>query len=593
MDSSEPPRVEPLKASSPATEPAGVAAEGLPNGPEAAAPARRVPSQWASVRLLALMDLDSVWRSWLCRGFLLASVVVTVLALKSLQAQQKAASQMLEVLYATYLLIWMHGVIFIAGGAFSREQDCLNDAVLSRGITRGEYIGGKLLARCLAIFLLLGGVLLPCSFWAIRQDQLVRSETGYVRSHARNTKVEAWEPRKVFAGADGIITELAIELGVSTRAGDLVAQLDDRRLFDELERERRSEEDGRNEVGNARRRHDQAQRAMNQAEDALVRAERALVAKDLLSKLEQADRETELRARKRDLQNSENQVHTAEEAIRIAERAVENTQARVREARKRLGFATITAPVSGYVTELLVQRGQHVGLGMHLATLAPLDEYQVRVPIYDFDEYKRLRAGFTAYVTIGKTEFSGKIERLGATTQEDRWGRVSNFAVVRFKGDGTPGILGLNADVRLVLPPPPERPSRAAALLNTLTGRGVDDVASRTASVTPVWMLVAFGKVMGCAFMLVTLTLLLVALFRSILMAILGVAGLWHVSNLLFDFAGLPELSYLEMVRTMDKVLGGVAKLNDELAAVSWLFGLAVAFGVGTVILFIARDPPK
>jgi hypothetical protein len=73
----------------------------------------------------------------------------------------------------------------------------------------------------------------------------------------------------------------------------------------------------------------------------------------------------------------------------------------------------------------------------------------------------------------------------------------------------------------------------------------------------------------------------------------LGVAGLWHVSNLLFDFAGLPELSYLEMVRTMDKVLGGVAKLNDELAAVSWLFGLAVAFGVGTVILFIARDPPK
>ena len=58
----------------------------------------------------------------------------TVLELKGMQAQQKAASQMLEAVYATYLLVWMHGVIFIAGAALSRESDCLNDAVLSRGV---------------------------------------------------------------------------------------------------------------------------------------------------------------------------------------------------------------------------------------------------------------------------------------------------------------------------------------------------------------------------------------------------------------------------------------------------------------------------
>jgi hypothetical protein len=68
---------------------------------------------------------------------------------------------------------------------------------------------------------------------------------------------------------------------------------------------------------------------------------------------------------------------------------------------------------------------------------------------------------------------------------------------------------------------------------------------------------------------------------------------LWHISNLFFDFAGLPELSYLEMVRTMDKVLGGVATVGDELTALAWLYGIAVALGIAALGLFISRDPPK
>lgn len=540
-----------------------------------------------------MTDFDSIWRSWLCRGFLLVSAILTVLELKGMQAEQKVASQMLEAVYVTYLLVWMHGVIFIAGGALSREQDCLNDAILSRGVTRGEYMAGKLVARCLAIFAMIGGIIIPSSFWAIRQDKLVRTEAGHVASNARNTKIEAWDPKKVFAGADGRITEMKLEIGDAVHAGDLVAQLDDRMLFDQLENERRGEENTRNEVATAQRRFEDSKRAVAQAEDALGRAERALIAKDLLSKMDQADRETEIRTRKRDLKNAESQMRIAEEAIGTAQRGVENAQARVRDARKRLGYATVTAPISGYVTERPVQAAQHISLGTHLFTIAPLDEYQVRVPIYKFDEFKRLKTGLKAYVIVGKTEFTGTIDRLGATTQEDRWGRSSNFAIVRFKGDGTLGLLGLNADVRLVLPPPAEKSNQVTALVNTLTGHGVDDIATRTASVTARWMLVAVGKVIGCALMLVTLTLLTSAVFRNALVAILSVVALWHVSNLLFDFAGLPDLSYLEMVRTMDKVLGGVASMTDELTSLAWLFGLAVTFGALALGYFVSRDPVK
>lgn len=554
---------------------------------------RRSPGRGQAIRLVMMADLESMARSWLCRGFLLASALLTMLAAKAMQAEQKVASQILEGIYATYLLVWMHGVIFIAGGAFTREADCLNDAILSRGLTRGEYAIGKLSARALGILAILGVVLLPVSLWAIRQDTLVRADDGYVGSVARDTKVEAWEPKRVFAEVGGTVKEMNLQIGDFVRGGTVLIQLDDRAIFDELEAERRAEENARNEVNNARRRLEDARRAVAQAEDALARAERGLIGKDLLSKLEQADRETDIRSRKRDLQNAESLQRMAEDAVPAAERQVENTQARVREARKRLGLATINAPISGYLTELLVHSSQYVPLGAHLLTIAPLDEYQLRVPIYNFEEFKRLQPGGVAHIRIEKTEYKGTIDRLGATTQPDRWGRDSNFAVVRFKGDGTLGLLGRPADVKLVLPPPKERDNRAAQLLRFFTAQGEDDIGTRRASVTLAWMAVGLSKVLGCACLLVATTLAALTLFRNALIAILGIVGLWHVSNLLFDFAGLRELSYLEMVRNMDKVLAGMAKPWDEFTALAWLFGIAAAFGACTVALFISRDPPR
>ncbi len=559
--------------------------------PPSSAP-RRFPTRWASIRLFIRADLSAIARSWLCRGFFLASVLLTILELKGLQAEQKPACQMLQVVYTTYLLVWMHGVVFIAGAAFMRETDCLNDAILSRGVTRGEYILGKLLARCLAIVLMIGGVLLPTSIWAIRQDKLVRTDEGFVTSAARNTKVEAWDPKKIFAEVNGTVKDMNLKVGDFVRAGDVLATLDDRTLFDELENERRAEENARNEVINARRKVEEAKRNVTQNEDALERAERSLLAKDLLSRSEQADRQTDIRSRKRDLKNAENQLQIAEDAVPIAERSVENALAKVRDVRRRLAKATIAAPLPGYITELQANPGQFVSPGAQLFTLAPLDEYQVRVPVYKFEEFKRLKTNLTAYVKIEQTEYKGTIERLGAMTQPDRWGRDYNHAIVRFKGDGTLGLLGLPADVRLILPPPKEATNRVTAVLNVLMGRGNGSV-TRTASVTTGWMLIGLGKVLGSACLLVTLTLTVLILFRNSLVAILGVIGFYHISNLLWDFAGLKDLSYLEMVATMDKVLGGIAKPGVELVSLAWLFGITAALGVLGAVLFVSRDPPK
>ena len=565
-----------------------------PTHPHSESPkASRVPSTLETLIVLVRGDLGSCARSWLVRGFLVISTLVSILAMKGMQSDQAVASRMLETLYATYILIWMHGVLFIAGSALLREQDCLSDAILSRGITRGEYIGAKLFSRCLTTLILLGCVILPTSFWAIRQDQLVRTETGYLSANAQGVAVDAWEPKKVFTAVEGPILEMNLEVGDEVHVGDVLALIDDRILHDSLETERRSEQNARNEIDNSHRRYENAKRAVSQAEEALMRSERVLVAKDLMSKLEQSDREADLRTRKRELKDAENAMHQSRDAILIADRAVEESQTRVLTARKRLSDATITAPVTGYVTEVLVQASQNVSVGTQMFTVAPLDEYQLRVPIYNFNEFKRLDDGLDAYITIQGTEYKGSIDRLGAMTEKDRWGRMSNYAIVRFQGEGTLGLLGLNADVRMVLPPPDKKPGNGEKLMNALTGHGEDDLESRTASVTFPWMLLAVGKVFGCATFLVTFSLFMAVLFRNSLVAILGTIGLWHISNLAFDFAGLPDLSYLEMVRTMDKVLGGIASPGDEIQILGWLAAFTLGFAAMTLSIFISRDPQK
>ena len=561
--------------------------------PRGSATQRIVPSRFASVRTLIQSDLSACARSWLVRGFLAVSAFVSLLALKGMQADQAAASRILETIYSTYILVWMHGVVFIAGSALLREQDCLGDAILSRGITRGEYIIAKLVARGFVTLSTIAVVLLPASFWAMRQDALIRTETGYKSANAESVVIEAWEPKKIFAAVQGPILEMEMEVGDQVHVGDVLALLDDRLLFDKLESERRAEQDARNEVDNSHRRYENAKRAISQAEEALTRAERALIAKDLMSKLEQSDREADLRTRKRELKDAENAMRGERDAITKAERAVENAAARVLAARKDLSEATVTAPVTGYLTEVLVQASQNVSIGTQLFTVAPLDEYQLRVPIYNFEEFKRLEDGLDAYITLQDTEFKGTIDRLGAMTEKDRWGRMSNYAIVRFQGDGTLGLLGKNADVRMVLPPKEEKLTGADKIMNALTGHGEDDLESRTASVTLPWMLIASARVYGCAAFLVCFSLLVAVMFRNSLIAILGTVGLWHISNLIFDFAGLPELSYLEMVRTMDKVLGGIASPQDELIALAWLGALTLLTAIFTAAIFVRRDPVK
>ena len=63
------------------------------------------------------------------------------------------------------------------------------------------------------------------------------------------------------------------------QAGDVIAMIDDRKYFDELETDRRLEQDALNEVDNAHRRADNSKRAVAQAEEAQAREDALVVAR--------------------------------------------------------------------------------------------------------------------------------------------------------------------------------------------------------------------------------------------------------------------------------------------------------------------------
>jgi multidrug resistance efflux pump len=220
----------------------------------------------------------------------------------------------------------------------------------------------------------------------------------------------AWEPKQVFAGSSGTLRERRVKMSALVHVGDILGQLDDRELFNTVETRRRAEENARVEVENTRRRYKEVENDVVDAEEAVERAKRSVWGAKDLSKRQVADGEADIRINQRGLEDARRRVGEAKDAITAAERASAEAQMLLREARDRLGHTTITSPITGYVIEMLVHEGQQVSRGMHLFTIAPLDEYQLNVPIPDFDEFQRIKKGLTAYVTI---EEKGPFQRPG------------------------------------------------------------------------------------------------------------------------------------------------------------------------------------
>ncbi|MBI5961173.1 MAG: hypothetical protein HY866_20720 [Chloroflexi bacterium] len=104
---------------------------------------------------LALLeaDLKTMTHSWVVRiwGLLLiAQILITIPA----AASEGTAAVSLSDLLGTFPLIWAIVVILISAGAVSSEAGVVADSILSKAVTRYEYILAKLTSRLLAVIAL-------------------------------------------------------------------------------------------------------------------------------------------------------------------------------------------------------------------------------------------------------------------------------------------------------------------------------------------------------------------------------------------------------------------------------------------------------
>lgn len=128
---------------------------------------------------LALLeaDLANRTRSWVMRIWSGLMVMLSLLTLPDGLAEGRAA-EALAGLLGTFPLIWSTFVIIVSSGAISSEAGVVADSILSKAVTRYEYVLAKITSRLLTVLGLYLLVVLPPVYIILRASQDSLSGSG-------------------------------------------------------------------------------------------------------------------------------------------------------------------------------------------------------------------------------------------------------------------------------------------------------------------------------------------------------------------------------------------------------------------------------
>lgn len=109
-------------------------------------------------------DLRRLARSWVVRIWLILTFLFAFLIVLSAPGEGLPASQALANLLGTYPLVWSTFVIVISAGAVSSQAGVLADSILSKAVTRYDYLLAKVSAHLLAVWSVYLAVVLPAAY---------------------------------------------------------------------------------------------------------------------------------------------------------------------------------------------------------------------------------------------------------------------------------------------------------------------------------------------------------------------------------------------------------------------------------------------
>lgn len=253
-----------------------------------------------------------------------------------------------------------------------------------------------------------GGALIPVEVSMVMR----RDMTDYILA---STSIEALREIEIYAKTTGIATDLKVEEGDIVKAGNVLIILDDREA--KLSLRRREIE-------------------FQEAENALKRS-KEMMSRNLIS----------------------------QEEFETAQLSFESALTSFKEAKLTLEYTSVTAPISGTITERFVELGTMVTTGKALFRLADFDPLRARIFIPE-RELRRLRVGQEVLLSIDSEpdrEFPAIVELISSVIDPSS----GTFKVTVEIGDAG-GFLrpGMFASAKIIVDEHPDTPAvRAEAIL--------------------------------------------------------------------------------------------------------------------------------
>ncbi len=267
------------------------------------------------------------------------------------------------------------------------------------------------------------------------------------------------------AQAEGRLLTLAVDVGDRVQRGQVVARLDDDLLQAAVQQaeadlaSRVSEvASARSQVGDARTRVEQARFDLTQKRADAARY--AYLAKEGAGPAQTAEQtRTAARISAQAVRSAEQQVKNLQSVVRAAEGRVQSQQAAVAQAKKRLSYAVLCAPLTGFVTAKLSDVGNLVQPGGEVIRIGDFRLAQVDVQVSELELSRvsigqSVRVAFDAY---NGREVIGRVDRI--SPQADPVSRLVPVTVTVSNPEGkiTGGLLarvrlGRDAEQKIVIP---------------------------------------------------------------------------------------------------------------------------------------------
>lgn len=202
----------------------------------------------------------------------------------------------------------------------------------------------------------------------------------------------------------GEIIELNVKEGDSVKVNDLLVKIRPDNFISALDRSRAN--------------LNQQKANLAQSEASLKRSEAQFTRADLEYKRNQTlyeDRvisDSDFEQARADFLSSQNDLEAAKQTVIAAQYMIKSSQATVDEAAENLRLTNVYSPVSGIVSNLLVEQGERVVgtaqmAGTEMMRLADLNKMEVRVNVNEND-IVRISLGDTAIIDVDSYSYSGK-----------------------------------------------------------------------------------------------------------------------------------------------------------------------------------------